>query len=225
MIAMIPARLGSQRLARKNLRSLAGLPLIVRAIRRCLKAGLFSEIWVNSESSVFAEFAAAEGINFHKRPSELGGHLATSEEYIAEFLAAHECDYMLQVHSIAPLLTVQQIRLFAEQLQTGECDVLLSYVPEQIECAFRNQPVNFLFDRKTNSQELEPVQRMSWSITGWKRSVYLDAVRDGVCATYSGRVGFFELDHLAGHVIKTQEDLDIAEALLPLRLKEDPDSV
>lgn len=225
ILAMIPARLGSQRLERKNLRTLDGQPLIVRAIRRCQRAGVFSEIWVNSESTVFAEFAESERVNFHKRPPELGNHLATSEEYIAEFLAAHDCDYMLQVHSIAPLLTVKQIRAFAKDLQTGAYDSLLSFVPEQIECAFMNQPINFSFHRKTNSQELAPIQRISWSITGWKRSVYLDAVRNGLCATYSGRVGFFALDRLAGHVIKTQEDLDIAEALLPLRLKEESDSV
>jgi CMP-N-acetylneuraminic acid synthetase len=30
-------------------------------------------------------------------------------------------------------------------------------------------------------------------------------------------VGFFVLDRLAGHIIKTEEDLQIAEALLSLR--------
>ena len=224
-LAMIPARLGSQRLAKKNLRLLGGIPLITRAIRRCLRAGVFSEVWVNSEASVFGEIAAAEGVRFHQRPPELGNHSATSEEYIAEFLRQHECDYLVQVHSIAPLLTVQQIRSFAAQLETGNCDALLSYVPEQIECAYRDQPVNFSFETKTNSQELQPLQRISWSITGWRRSTYLEAAAAGRCATYAGRIGFHAVDRLAGHVIKTQDDLRMAEALLPLRTGEDPDSV
>jgi CMP-N-acetylneuraminic acid synthetase len=47
--ALIPARMGSQRLARKNLRELGGIPLIVRAIQKCRDCGEFDEIWVNSE--------------------------------------------------------------------------------------------------------------------------------------------------------------------------------
>ncbi len=225
ILAMIPARLGSQRLPQKNLKPLAGVPLVARAIRRCLRAGVFSEVWVNSEAPVFGEIAQAEGVLFHQRPEELGGHTATSEQYIADFLRQHVCDYLVQVHSIAPLLTVRQIREFTRQIETSGNDVLLSYVPEQIECALEGRPINFAFDHKTNSQELQPVQRISWSITGWRRSSYLAAVDKGDCATYAGTVGFHALDRLAGLIIKTQEDFHMAEALLPLRLEEDPDSV
>ena len=77
-------------------------------------------------------------------------------------------------------------------------------------------PVNFSFDQKTNSQELSPVQRISWSLSAWRREAFLSARTAGGCATYAGRVGFHELGPMAAHVIKTQEDLDIAEALLPI---------
>ena len=43
-IAMIPARMGSQRLKRKNMRELHGVPLITLAIRKCLAAGVFDEV-------------------------------------------------------------------------------------------------------------------------------------------------------------------------------------
>ena len=67
-IAMIPARMGSQRLKQKNLRELAGVPLIVRAIRKCKAAGVFDEIWVNSEHPDFGPIALAEGASFHRGP-------------------------------------------------------------------------------------------------------------------------------------------------------------
>lgn len=225
IIAMIPARLGSQRLAKKNLRELDGVPLIVRAIRRCKKAGVFDQIWVNSESEVFAPIVAAEGALFHQRPAELGDNKSTSEDYIAEFLRKHPCDFLVQAHSIAPLLTVTQIKEFTARLKQGDCDVLLSYVPERIECAYEGVPVNFSFDRKTNSQELKPLQRIPWSITAWRRAKYLEAAEAGACATYAGKVAFHPIDRLAGHVIKTEEDLKIAEALLKIRQQESPDDV
>lgn len=216
-IAMIPARMGSQRLKQKNLRELGGVPLIVRAIRKCRDAGVFDEVWVNSEHPAFGDIARAEGVNFHQRPEALGNNQATSEQFIAEFLQKHDCEFLFQVHSIAPLLSLEDIRRFVQAMQTSESDCLLSYEPIQIECALEGQPVNFTYAEKTNSQELKPVQRITWSISGWRRSTYLAAANAGKCATYAGRVSFHAVDHFAAHVIKTEEDLQLAEAVLKSR--------
>jgi CMP-N-acetylneuraminic acid synthetase len=210
---MIPARMGSQRLKKKNLREIGGGSLISRAIRKCRAAGVFERVVVNSENDEFREIAHAEGCEFHQRPEELGNNLATSEQYVTEFLRSNPCDYLVQVHSIAPLLSVDQIRAFCGELAKGECDVLLSVVEERIECLYRGSPVNFTIEEKTNSQDLVPVERVTWSITGWRRSKFLEAVDRGVCATYFGRVGTFPIDREAGHVIKTEDDLRLAAAL------------
>ncbi|MBL9138392.1 MAG: NTP transferase domain-containing protein [Verrucomicrobiales bacterium] len=215
-LAMIPARMGSQRLRQKNLRELAGVPLITRAIRKCVAAGVFDEVWVNSEHPAFGDIARSEGVRFHQRPEALGNNQATSEQFVAEFLEHHDCESVFQVHSIAPLLTVADIRGFVGAMAAGAWDALLSYEPIQIECALEGAPVNFTFREKTNSQELRPIQRIAWSITGWRRSSYLAAVAAGTCATYAGRVGFHPISHLAAHVIKTEDDLRFAEAVLPL---------
>lgn len=213
IIAMIPARLGSQRLKQKNLQPLDGIPLIVHAIRKTKASCMFDEIWVNSEADVFGDVAQDEGVNFHKRPDELADNNATSEDFVYEFLKSHECDYVVQVHSIAPLLTVEDTINFVNELKKDESDVLLSVENVQIECAYLNKPINFTYEEKTNSQELDPVQRITWSITGWKRDSYIKAYESEQCATYSGKVGYYPINKLAAHIIKTQEDLDIAEAL------------
>jgi CMP-N-acetylneuraminic acid synthetase len=216
-ISMIPARMGSQRLKQKNLRELGSIPLITRAIRKAVAAGVFDEVWVNSEHQAFGEIANQEGVRFHKRPAELASNTATSEQFVYEFLQAHPCDCLFQVHTIAPLLTAEQVSGFVETLVESDYDVLLSVVNEQIECAYQGQPVNFSFAEKTNSQELTPVQRITWSITGWRRETYIAAYEAEECATYAGRVGFYPIDRMAGHIIKTEGDLRIAEALLQTR--------
>jgi len=216
-IAMIPARMDSQRLEQKNLRELGGLPLITRAIRKCLTAGIFDEIWVNSEHSTFGEIAAQEGVQFHRRPAELANHTATSEQFVYEFLSAHPCEYLFQVHTIAPLLTAKQVAGFVQAMLESDNDAQFSVVNEQIECAINGEPINFTYDSKTNSQELTPVQRITWSITGWRASTFISAYETGKCATYAGKVGYYPIDRMAGHIIKTEEDLRIAEALLKVR--------
>jgi len=190
LIAMIPAQMGSQRLTKKNLRELNRVPLIVRAIRKCIDAQCFDEIWVNSEHDDFGPIAENEGVYFHKRPEELGNNQATSEQFVAEFLEKHECNSLYQVHSIAPLLTVNDVTSFVGHMESSAYDCLLSTEEIQIECAFQDKPVNFSFGLKTNSQELEPIQRVCWSISGWRRDTFLSAVNSGQCATYSGKVGF-----------------------------------
>ncbi|MFC0408201.1 acylneuraminate cytidylyltransferase family protein [Roseomonas elaeocarpi] len=210
---MIPARLGSQRLKQKNLKEIRGAPLIAHAIRKCLAAGVFDEVWVNSESAIFGEVAAAEGVQFHQRPEHLGSNTATSEQFVAEFLEKHPCDAVAQVHSIAPLLTAEEVRSFVAHMREGQEDALMSVIPENLECMYRGEPVNFTFREKTNSQDLLPVERITWSITGWRRAPYLEAFNAGKCATYAGRIGTWPVGRMAGHVIKTQEDFDIADAL------------
>lgn len=213
-IAMIPARLGSQRLKKKNLALLDGVPLITRAIRKCFEANCFDETWVNSESDEIAKVALAEGAQFHQRPVELANNVATSEDFVAEFFEKHDCEALFQVHSIAPLLKAEEVQAFSEFYKKSDYDVLLSCIHDQIEVAFRNRPVNFTFAAKTNSQDLEPMQRITWSITAWRRSTFLDARANGKTATYHGNVGFYPVSSMAGHVIKTQLDLDVAENFL-----------
>lgn len=211
---MIPARMGSQRLKRKNLAPLGGVELIRRAIRRCHAAGCFDEIVVNSENTAFQDYAEAEGARFHLRPDHLGNNQATSEDFIAEFLTANDCSRLYQLHSIAPLASANHIREFVEFTEQSSFDTVLSCVEEQIECAIDGKPVNFTFDEKTNSQELKPVQRIIWSLTAWRPEVFRQAANKGQCATYAGNVGIYPLDRWAGLVIKTQDDLNMAEAML-----------
>ncbi len=211
---MIPARMGSQRLKKKNLRELGGMPLITHAIRKCKAAGVFDEIWVNSEDDVFGQISTEEGVQFHKRPAELASNTATSEQFVYEFLTQHPCDLLFQVHSIAPLLGAERVAEFVHAMEGSDYDVLLSCIEEQIECAMDDRPVNFSFESKTNSQELKPIQRITWSITGWRVRTYLQAYEAGQTATFAGKVGFFPLTRPEGHIIKTEEDLRVAEAML-----------
>ena len=134
-IAMIPARLGSQRLVKKNLQLLNGIPLITHAIRKAKQSNAFDEVWVNSESEEIGRIAIQEDVQFHLRPAELADNHATSEDFIYEFLTKHPCDYLVQLHSIAPLLTIRDIISFSSCLKEGNQDVLLSTELIQIECA------------------------------------------------------------------------------------------
>ena len=213
VIAMIPARLGSQRLKQKNLLEIDGVPLIVRAMRKIAALPCFDEVWVNSESEVFGDLARAEGIPFHKRPEALGGNEATSEHFVHEFLTQHPCDWLVQVHSIAPLLRRAEIEGFTANLVAGDHDTLLSGVDEQIQCMMEEHPLNFSKDGMDATQALVPIQRISWSVTGWRAASYVQTFEAGGCATFHGRMGFYPLSRPSGLVVKYEEDYRMVAAM------------
>lgn len=60
-IAVIPARGGSKRIARKNLIPLLGKPIIGHVIDNCLSSGLFSEVVVSTDDTEIANVATSFG--------------------------------------------------------------------------------------------------------------------------------------------------------------------
>lgn len=220
IIAMIPARLGSQRLKQKNLLEIDGEPIVVRAMRKAESMDCFDEVWANSEADAVGDLAHAAGIQFHKRPAELGSSTATSEDFVYEFLQKHPCDYLVQLHSIAPLLMRSEIAAFTDKLVTEDYGTLLSGVEEQIQCMMEDEPLNFSRDGMDATQELKPVQRISWSITGWNAASYIKTFEAGGCATFHGKMGFFGLTRPSGLVIKYEEDYKMAVAMAAAGLGE-----
>jgi len=212
-VALIPARMGSQRLKKKNMQPFCGMPLIEYAIFRCKEAGVFEHIVVNSEDMEFAAIAKRNNVEFYHRDPELANNLATSEEFIADFFSNSTHENIFQVHSITPLLSPEKIREFVEFSLNSDHDTVLSNVDDRIEVSYQDVPVNFSYHEKTNSQDLLPTQRITWSITYWTREVFLEAHRDRGCGTYSGNIGYYSVPLYSGMAIKTMVDLQVAQVL------------
>lgn len=213
-IALVPARLGSKRLLEKNLQKLETLSLVESAVIRALQAEVFDEVWVSTESAEIANIAERQGARIHPRDPSLAGDDATSEDYIGDFLAKVSCDYLVQVHSIAPLVSSKRIREFVQWYRDRDLETAISINQIQLECVFKGVATNFSFGVKENSQDLVPVQRLNWALTAWKSSTFMLARQQEVCATYSGRLDYFPISETESVVVKTEEDLVLVRALL-----------
>lgn len=71
VLAIIPARGGSKGVPKKNLKPLAGLPLIKHTFEFAKSAELFDQIVVSTEDQEISDFAHAEAIGVIRRPAEL----------------------------------------------------------------------------------------------------------------------------------------------------------
>jgi pseudaminic acid cytidylyltransferase len=71
-IAIIPARGGSKRIPRKNIRAFCGEPIIAYSIRTAIESGLFDKVIVSTDDREIAEMARAYGAGIpFLRPAEL----------------------------------------------------------------------------------------------------------------------------------------------------------
>ena len=82
-MALIPARAGSKRIPDKNIRPLAGHPLIAYTISSALQSQVFSAVIVSTDSQLYGKIAGHYGAEVpHLRPSELAGDLSPDIEWV-----------------------------------------------------------------------------------------------------------------------------------------------
>ena len=89
IIGLIPARAGSKRVVGKNLRPLAGHPLLAYAIASARQSGIFTDVVVSTDSERYAEVARHYGASVpFLRPAAIAGDLSPDIEWLEHLLGA-----------------------------------------------------------------------------------------------------------------------------------------
>jgi CMP-N-acetylneuraminic acid synthetase len=83
IVALIPARAGSKRVPDKNIRPLAGHPVMAYTIAAALDSGIFADVIVSTDSEHYAEIAGYYGAEVpFLRPLELAGDVSPDIEWL-----------------------------------------------------------------------------------------------------------------------------------------------
>jgi N-acylneuraminate cytidylyltransferase len=111
-VAIIPARGGSKRIPRKNLKPFDGVPMIVRSIRTALESNLFDQVIVSTDDEEIAEVARANGAQVpFMRPATLADDFTGTAAVIVHALQQlPPFDYACCVYATAPLLQARYLR-------------------------------------------------------------------------------------------------------------------
>lgn len=220
LVAMIPARLGSKRIPKKNIRYMGDKPLIQYPIELALGSNRFESIWVNTESEELGAAALKLGVYFHKRPDELANDKATNREFTYEFLQEHECDYVVMVNPTSPMLREATVLRFLDYVEANDFDTVLSIIQEKEETFYKGKPLNFSLKEKINSQLLEPTEKIVWALTAWKRESFMGMQERGENPVFGGKLGRFAIPKDESCDLDTLEDWRIAEGILMSRREE-----
>lgn len=221
-VAMIPVRMGSKRIPKKNLRMLNDKPLVAHIIEAAKAADCFDAIYLNSEDEIFREIAQDYGIEFYKRPPELATDEATNDDFAYDFMKNVECETVIQLLATSPFITSEIINRFVSDMLGQDYDTLVSVKRMQIECVMKQsgnyfQPLNFESNHKTlPSQQLEPVMAYACGLMGWKTKIYCNNydIKFGAYHGSYGNTKYHELSGLSTMDIDNEEDFLLAEKIM-----------
>ncbi|MCU4674758.1 pseudaminic acid cytidylyltransferase [Catenovulum sp. 2E275] len=122
-LAIIPARGGSKRIPKKNIKSFAGKPLIAHSIETAIESNCFDKIMVSTDSDEIAEVATKYGAEVpFIRPAELSddytGTRAVTNHAIQYYLdKGFQIEFTCCIYATAPLLQADYLAGALKQLQ------------------------------------------------------------------------------------------------------------
>jgi N-acylneuraminate cytidylyltransferase len=167
-LAVIPARGGSKRIPRKNIREFCGLPMVTWSIRAALGSGSFEHVVVSTDDEEIAQVARDAGAEVpFMRPHELSGDFTPTNEVVTHAVGFFEdagtiVEHVACIYATAPFLTPEVVReaMLACQRPDADFAAVVTHYRFPIQRALRTDPQGLLHMREpghvaSRSQDLE----------------------------------------------------------------------
>ncbi len=134
-LCIIPARGGSKRIPRKNIKSFMGKPIMAYSIEAALKSELFDEVMVSTDDNEFAEVAINNGASVPFLRSEATANdYATTVDVLLEVVEMYkqrgkEFDTVCCLYSTAPFVSPERLKAAYGKLseQIDGCFTIVEY--------------------------------------------------------------------------------------------------
>jgi CMP-N-acetylneuraminic acid synthetase len=146
----------------------------------------------------------------------LGSSQAKSDSVVADFMKSNiEADIVVWVNPISPFQTSQEISEVVNYFIQNNLDSLVTVEDKQVHCNYKDMPVNYDTNKLfAQTQDLSPVQPFVYSIMMWRRDIFLSEYSQKGHALFCGNFGTYSVDKISGIIIKTADDLKMADLLM-----------
>lgn len=115
-LCIIPARGGSKRIPRKNIKDFLGKSIIAYSIEAAIDSGLFDEVMVSTDDKEIAEIAKSFGANIpfmrsEKNSDDFSGTFDVIDEVLSEYIKqGREYDYLCCLYPTAPFVSEKLLK-------------------------------------------------------------------------------------------------------------------
>jgi YrbI family 3-deoxy-D-manno-octulosonate 8-phosphate phosphatase len=221
-IAIIPARGGSKGIPRKNLRMLAGKPLLAHSIQQAFASGAVGRVLVSTDDTEIASVSWQHGAEVVWRPVEISGDKASSEAALL-----HALDYVagadgrdpklvVFLQPTSPLRRAEDIRDAVQTLHEQKADSLFSACPLHgfVWRVENGSPRSFNYNHASR-----PMRQDAHDDVVENGSIYV--FKPWVLRQHQnrlgGRIAVYRMDSAHYYQIDEPEDIEILEALMRIR--------
>jgi pseudaminic acid cytidylyltransferase len=131
-LAVIPARGGSKRIPRKNIKMFCGMPMIAWSIEAALQSGCFDQVIVSTDDAEIAEVARQCGAQVpFMRPAELSDDFTGTTAVIAHAINGFAAqgpmpEQVCCIYATAPFVSADDLRKGLSVLTETACDYVFS---------------------------------------------------------------------------------------------------
>jgi len=215
IIAHIPARSGSKRVKSKNLRYIAGQPLILYSINAALGCPYLKEIYVNTDSLILLRLAEKAGVPFYKRKKSLCNDKTQSDEFNMDIINSLNPDTLVMINPVCPLINSKDITDAIDVYRASDADTLITTNTTNMQTFYKNKAVNIDLNAKLSpSQANEPIHVCNWAITIWDAHKFKERyIKEGYAVFGENRI-LYPIDTFKSIKISTENDFNLVENIL-----------
>jgi N-acylneuraminate cytidylyltransferase len=217
-LAIIPARGGSKRIPKKNIKPFLGKPIIAYSIEVAINSGLFDEVMVSTDDLEIATIAKNYGASVpfmrsNKTANDFATTLDVIDEVIEDYLFLNKrFDFTCCIYACAPFVTNKKLIDSFKLLKQNNFDSVFPIMPFSypVQRALKqtNNKVNYFYPEfnLSRSQDLEKSFHDAGQFYWLNTDIYLEKKQ-----VLTNNSGSFVISELEGQDIDNEVDWKLAE--------------
>ncbi|MDA9559811.1 hypothetical protein N9R59_02570 [Porticoccaceae bacterium] len=210
-IGMVPVRLGSERLAKKNYLKMGDFTILEITLVKAIQSKVFDRIVINTDDPMLEEVASRMGVDFYLRKEHLASSQATSDQVVSDFFDNNDGDRLFWVNTVSPLQTINDIINFVGIAQETNWTSGVSINSTQVHVLFDNYPLNFEWQNGfAKTQDLKYAKCFNYAMMGWHRKM-TKALENG--QLFDEKTRLVESSRWSSFLLKNESDMELITKL------------
>ncbi len=220
IVLHIPAREGSKRVPRKNMRLMNGKPMISYTIEAALNSKITKACYVNTDSVEIIEYVkdTFPAMKIYLRDENLCSDNAQSDHFNADIIYKLNPDTLIMINPVCPLIEGADIVEVLKAYKNSYCDTLITSSSTQMQTFCDGKPVNIDITKNlAPSQENSVITTLNWAVAIWNAKSFINRMDEKGFAVWGEQMSFYDIEFYKAIKVSEEKDFVFAEKMLKIK--------